>query len=319
MKDFQQWIWAFFEAIGLSAFFEPDRRIYYPYLLSALVLGIGYYYILKKTKTKKNIPNLLKYLFPKSIWLHQSAIVDYQIFIFNNLLQALLLAPYLIANMAFAYIIVRWWEWGIGLQDTVIWSATYINLSYTIVFLLVSDFSRFIVHYALHKIPFLWEFHKVHHAAKVLTPMTLYRIHPLEFIIFNLRSVFVFGLVTGTFFFWFRTGIALFSVFQIHIGLFLFNLLGANLRHSHIPISFGKWLEHIFVSPAQHQIHHGKEPCYYDKNFGSLFAIWDWIFGSLYLSEKDQKIEFGIEETEQKKFSNFWQNLWSPVRNLWKR
>ena len=76
MKDFQQWSWTFLEALGLTAFFDPDKRIYYPYLLSALVMAIGYYCFLKRTKSQKTVPKLLRYLFPKSVWLHQSALVD---------------------------------------------------------------------------------------------------------------------------------------------------------------------------------------------------------------------------------------------------
>ena len=40
----------------------------------------------------------------------------------------------------------------------------------------------------MHKWPILWALHKVHHSATVLTPMTVFRTHPLEGIIFSLRS-----------------------------------------------------------------------------------------------------------------------------------
>ena len=310
---------SFLETIGLTAFFSPNKRVYYPYLLAALVLASIYYWFLRQSKQQKSIPKWLQYIFPKSIWLHPSALVDYQLFVFNNVLKIVLIAPYFIAHGAFAYVVVYWWETAIGIQDNVQWSASSINISYTIVFMLCSDFSRFFLHYCLHKIPFLWEFHKVHHAAEVLTPITLYRIHPIEYMLFRLRSVFIFGLVTGSFFFWFRTGIEPIHSFQIHIGLFIFNMLGANLRHSHVPISFGRYLEHWLISPAQHQIHHGQAERFYDKNFGSFLAIWDWLFGSLMLSNPKEKIDFGIEPEEQTEFRSFWKNLWLPFRNFFQR
>ena len=314
MDAYINWLWSFVEAVGLTAFFEPGKRIYYPYLLSAVVLASVYYFFIKHQAKQKRFPKLLSYLFPKSIWLHQSAIVDYQIFVFNHLIKFFLIAPYLIAHSAFAYVVVRCWEASIGLQDTVQCSATAINISYTIVFLILSDFSRFLLHYSLHKIPFLWQFHKVHHAAEVLTPITLYRVHPLEYCLLKLRSLLVFGLVAGTFFFWFRTSIEPLSILQIHAAIFLFNLLGANLRHSHVPIRFGQRVEHFFISPAQHQIHHGSDARFFDKNFGSLFAFWDWLFGSLAISSPREKIAFGLGEKEQAKFRSFWQNLFTPFR-----
>jgi len=302
------------DTFGLTAFVQPNTRVYYPYLLSALVIAVAYYLFKKKSSSPKSVSKVLRYLFPKAIWLHQSAIVDYQLFIINNLFKALLIIPFLITNLAFAYIVIGWWESVIGIQDSLEWSTMNIAISYTVVFMLVSDFSRFLLHYLLHKIPFLWRFHKVHHSAEVLTPMTLHRTHPIEYYLFKLRSLFVFGLVAGSFSFWFRTGLEPITVLQIHIDLFLFNLLGANLRHSHIPISYGRILEHIFISPTQHQIHHGNQPRFFDKNFGSLFAFWDWLFGSLSISDPKEKISFGIGGEEQRKFRTLWQNLWMPFR-----
>ena len=74
-------------------------------------------------------------------------------------------------------------------------------------------------------------------------------------------------------------------------------MTGSNLRHSHINIKYWKWLEYIFISPAQHQLHHSIAQEHYDKNFGAALAIWDWLFGSLHLSEEEKatfKIEKGV-------------------------
>lgn len=317
IDGFIHWLQPFLDAFEATvmAFLDHKRRIYYPYLIAALIWAI-IYYTFSKTASSQTFGGYLKSLFSKKIWLHPSAIVDYQLFFFNNLLKVVLISPYLIAHMAFAYMVVRWWEALIGIQDSIQWTALSINLSYTIIFLVVSDFSRFFLHFLLHKIPALWEFHKIHHAAEVLTPITLYRVHPVEFFLFRLRSLVVFGLVTGSFYFWFRTGIEPISILRIHVGIFVFNILGANLRHSHVPISFGKTLEHLLISPAQHQIHHSNATKHYDKNFGSLFAFWDALWGSLVLSQSKEKLQFGIEKEEQHKLKSFWQNLWSPFKRF---
>lgn len=321
MEGFIEWLSPFYQAICdvLGSFLDPKKRIYFPYLLSALIISLFYLKFVNKTTRSQSFSQYIKYLFSSKIWAHPSAIVDYKFLFFNSLVKILLITPYLLAHTAFAYLVVQSWEAILGTRDSILWSSTSINLSYTLLFLLLSDFSRFLLHYALHKIPFLWEFHKVHHAAEVLTPITLYRVHPIEFFLFRLRSLLVFAVVTGSFFFWFRTGIEPLSILKIHAGIFVFNLIGANLRHSHIPISFGNALERVFISPAQHQIHHSVEVKHYDKNFGSIFSIWDALFGSLFISQKNEKITFGIEAKEQTRFKNFWQNLYLPFKNILKK
>ncbi|MGB3733574.1 MAG: sterol desaturase family protein [Ilumatobacter sp.] len=39
-------------------------------------------------------------------------------------------------------------------------------------------------------------------------------------------------------------------------------------------------LEHVFVTPATHRVHHGSNPQYIDKNFGAVFIVWDRLFGT---------------------------------------
>ena len=41
----------------------------------------------------------------------------------------------------------------------------------------------------MHKIPILWEFHKIHHSATSLNPITQYRLHPLELLINTLENI----------------------------------------------------------------------------------------------------------------------------------
>ncbi len=322
MENFWDWLLPLGQALSdsLHSFLNPKSRVFIPYLLSALLLA-GLFYTLVAPSKNKDWKHFFGTLLRKDLWWHPSARVDYGLLIVNNLVRVVLIAPYLMAHLAFSYTIVRAWEGVVGYQDGLQWSPLVINLLYTVVFLLVADFSRFLWHYCLHRVPFLWELHKVHHAAEVMTPLTLYRVHPLEYFLFRLRSLLVFGLVSGSFFFWFRTQLAPWSILNIHAGLFLFNLLGANLRHSHVPLSYGKRLERLFISPAQHQLHHSQATAHHNKNFGSLFAFWDGLFGSLLLSRPKEPLQFGIAPEEQGAYRSLWQNLWTPIKRLffWRR
>nr|WP_255411325.1 sterol desaturase family protein [Halobacteriovorax sp. HLS] len=157
----------------------------------------------------------------------------------------------------------------------------------------IDDFSRFYTHYLLHKIPFLWKFHRVHHSAEVLTPMTLHRSHPVESIIMFFRNIFTYSVSIAFFIYLYRTNLSGYQILGVNIIGFIFNMCLSNLRHSNVPVTFGV-LEKVFISPYQHQLHHSNNPQHFNKNYGICLSIWDRLFGSLLLS-KNQKIEgFGL-------------------------
>jgi sterol desaturase/sphingolipid hydroxylase (fatty acid hydroxylase superfamily) len=129
----------------------------------------------------------------------------------------------------------------------------------------------------------------------VLTPLTVYRNHPVESLFFALRGVLATGLVTGIFFHLFRGRAVQADILGANAIGFVFNLVGGNLRHSHVWISYGRFLERILISPAQHQIHHSSDPSHYGRNFGSWLAIWDGLGGSLHLAGTERPLDFGLK------------------------
>ena len=102
------------------------------------------------------------------------------------------------------------------------------------------------------------------------------------------------------------------------MAVFIFNVTGSNLRHSHVPIFYWKWLERILISPAQHQIHHSTLPRHFDKNFGAILAIWDWIGGSLHLSEPETKLEFGVSKKVEPNEQSLKTLYLQPFRESWR-
>jgi sterol desaturase/sphingolipid hydroxylase (fatty acid hydroxylase superfamily) len=153
---------------------------------------------------------------------------------------------------------------------------------FTIALFVADDFTRFLLHWMMHKVPALWALHRVHHSAEVLTPITIYRVHPLESFFYSLRLILAQGIVLGIFFYGFGMRLSAWEVAGANAITYCLNLAGANLRHSHVWLSFGPWLEYLFISPAQHQIHHSEQPEHFDRNFGAFLAIWDLLFRSLY-------------------------------------
>ena len=255
-------------------FFSPRKRIYFLYLITTTVLA--YWVFARTVKNEK----FLNYIFKKKVWLSKSAFVDYGFAFFNSFVKILLIAPILAYGIYIALSTNIFLENSLGVLQTPL-SKTQTIILYTVALTLVGDFASFIVHYAFHKIPFLWEFHKVHHSATVLNPITQFRIHPIELIINNIKTLIVNAPITGLFMYLSQGQAELITFLGLNVFGFIFMFLGANLRHSHVKLKFNKYLEYIFISPVQHQVHHSDKPEHYDKNLGSKLAIWDYFFGTL--------------------------------------
>ena len=53
----------------------------------------------------------------------------------------------------------------------------------------------------------------------------------------------------------------------------------------------------MLISPAQHQVHHSVDPRHHDRNYGEVLALWDWLFGTLYISRAGETIRFGLGDS----------------------
>ncbi len=191
----------------------------------------------------------------------------------------------------------------------------------TVIIVVTSDFCKYWAHRAHHEWRFLWPFHAVHHSADVLTPLTVQRVHPLEPMIRDMLMTVIVGVVQGFVLYAIVGQINIATIGGANALYFLFNALGANFRHSHIWISYGPVLERILISPAQHQVHHSVAIKHHDKNYGSMFALWDWMFGTLYIPTEHEKLTFGVSDGTGKPIDQPYPTLVSalilPFKESW--
>lgn len=289
---------------GLDYFVSPNKRFYWPYLLLSLGVALAYLWLTRQPVSAK--------LYSKKIWWHASARLDYLYFMVSALIKLALIIPLIISVNEVAFAVFSLLQKFFGQQLVMSVDHTLLMLFYTLSLFVFGDFTRYLLHRLMHALPFLWEFHKVHHSAQVLTPFTFYRVHPVESLLFGFRYALSAGIVTGIFVYFYGAGLSIARIAEVNAIVFIAHLLGDNLRHSHVHLSYPDWLERILISPAQHQYHHTLDGS--QKNFGGVLALWDVLFSSLRLSSRDDVYHWGIYRSEQ--YNSVFKLLFLPVIKL---
>ena len=278
---------------AVRAVVQPDKRVYWLHLLVAALIVVG---VWARGSRKKS---LLKLFFDPALWLHPSAREDYGLFLLRGIFRVVVFAPFALGAVSLAAGLA------FRLQET-FGTPSFTGIShgaaiaiFTVALFAIEDFSRFLFHFAAHRWGWLWEFHKVHHSAEVLTPLTLYRVHPLELVMNRTRGTLTTAAVAGVLCWVFPGKIQGLEILGVDALGFLWSTAGANLRHSHVWVSYGSRMEHWLISPAQHQIHHSVEPRHHERNFGTALAVWDRLFGTLYVTAGREVLRMGLSPQDR--------------------
>lgn len=137
-----------------------------------------------------------------------------------------------------------------------------------------------------HKVPLLWQFHKIHHSDERMNCATSSRDHFLQqtwraffpaltfglLLELDVRDAAAAGLISAL-------GPMLLSMFY-HSGVRL-----------HLP-----WLNRIIVTPQVHRIHHSTDPAHYNKNFADFLPVFDIMFGTYHAPKKDEFPATGLSD-----------------------
>jgi sterol desaturase/sphingolipid hydroxylase (fatty acid hydroxylase superfamily) len=182
---------------------------------------------------------------------------------------------------------------------------------YTIGLLAAADLGWTAQHVLFHRIPSLWELHKVHHAAPTLGLLTIARLHPIDALTQGLVAGLTVGVFTGLCRWALGYSPGVVTVLGASAAMGAFRVFGI-FRHSPIGISFGPVVSHLLSSPAMHHIHHSRDPRHHDKNFGTVFSIWDRLLGTLYIPTETHGLRFGLDASER--LRSLGGCLWAPLR-----
>ncbi|MHA3977311.1 sterol desaturase family protein [Halovulum sp. GXIMD14794] len=304
------WLWT-----GVRAVYEPftdlRNRLSYIYLGTALLVACAVYIQAQIRAGSARIAGLTRWLLPKDILLHPSAQADYAYYVVNKFMHGAFYGSAILGSHITYDMLMPVLERNFGPSPTGVEPSVLGTVVVTLLIVMATDAALWLGHYLFHKIPILWEFHKVHHSAEVMTPITAARMHPVEEIFDATLAAIVLGATVATIDYIMGDGMRVLSLLDLNIVTALFFLAAFNLRHSHVWVRYPTWLQHILVCPAQHQIHHSRARKHWDKNMGFIFAFWDWGAGTLYAPREKEEITFGLGTEED--------GTWRSVKTLYFR
>ncbi|MBS0000178.1 MAG: sterol desaturase family protein [Cyclobacteriaceae bacterium] len=165
-------------------------------------------------------------------------------------------------------IAIRVSNWSLGLQ--------------LLTLFFVKDFVEWWIHRLLHRVPFLWEFHKVHHSVEQMGFAAHLRYHWMETLVYKTAVYLVMALF----------GFGIDDFFFVHI----FTIAIGHWNHANFRVNIGP-LKYILNNPNMHMWHHAYDiprdrP--YGMNFGISLSLWDYLFGTSHIPYDGRDIRLGF-------------------------
>lgn len=164
---------------------------------------------------------------------------------------------------------------------------------------IIRDFIQWNVHRLLHRVPWLWEFHKVHHSVEEMGFAAHLRYHWMETIVYRTFEYLPLAMI----------GFGIQDFFLVHI----FTLAIGHLNHANIYLPLGP-LKYIFNSPQMHLWHHAEDfpKGTYGINFGITLSLWDYLFGHAHVPQERPDVRLGFEH-----LAKFPKTFWKQITYPW--
>ncbi|QHI37037.1 hypothetical protein IMCC3317_24150 [Kordia antarctica] len=154
-----------------------------------------------------------------------------------------------------------------------------------LIFFVVADFVQWNTHRMLHRVNFLWNFHKVHHSVKEMGFAAHLRYHWMETVVYKSMLYIPMAIIGG------------FSVNDVAF-VYFFTIAVGHLNHANLGWDYGI-LKYVFNNPKMHIWHHSKKlPVRFGVNFGLTLSIWDYLFKTNYIPKNGRDIELGFTNDE---------------------
>jgi sterol desaturase/sphingolipid hydroxylase (fatty acid hydroxylase superfamily) len=308
----------FWDKVGTHAWtrLTGDEGILLLLLWSTVALA-GFVTYLRVTSEARSLRGLFRHVFPSEVFRHASARADLLFWISRRALMPLLVVPLLLSTVTAGHGMYWLLTQIFGAPSHPPGHAGPLVLTiFTITMLLAYDLSYYIYHYAQHKVPMLWELHKVHHSAQVMVGITKDRVHLLDELMNHWWDGVIPGLCYGIWLF--------FALDPVEVTIFGLNvyvlrnifLMMDFVRHTHLKLTYGPVLDNILLSPHYHQLHHSIAEEHWDKNFGLTLCIWDRLFGTLVKPKTNETFIFGLTDNEHDEYQSLYGLHIVPLKKM---
>ena len=172
--------------------------------------------------------------------------------------------------------------------------------SQLLILFIARDFIQWHIHRLLHRVNWMWEFHKVHHSVEEMGFAAHLRFHWMENVFYRTLEYIPLSMI----------GFGIQDFLLVH----LFTLGWGHFNHANIKVPLG-FLKYIFNSPQMHIWHHAEHlPYRTGVNFGLTLSVWDYIFGTAYIPCEGRDEKLGFDKVEQFP-KTFWQQIIYPLKN----
>jgi sterol desaturase/sphingolipid hydroxylase (fatty acid hydroxylase superfamily) len=302
---------------ALTAVIQRDSFLYWPFVLSALVIALAVAVFSRSAADAGgSFRQALRAPFSRDRWWHPSARADYRLYLANALVLPALFGVVLFSEAHVVTFIDSMTGGGSAARATPAGGASIgSRIVFTLVFFIAYDLGRFIAHSLLHDVAFLWEFHKVHHSAETLNPMTTFRAHPVDLLVMAWVPAVTTGIAAWVFNQFVAAPVSVYSFLGLHVLVFAFNLVGI-LRHTHVWLQYGPRWGKWFISPAHHQLHHSCEERHHGGvNRGFELAIWDRLYGTLFVPGRKESFRMGLGDDTEPQWHNVRRMYLQPFVN----
>jgi sterol desaturase/sphingolipid hydroxylase (fatty acid hydroxylase superfamily) len=126
----------------------------------------------------------------------------------------------------------------------------------------LADLIGYLLHRAMHGVPWLWRIHRVHHAARELSWLEAWRQHPFDFLAHGIAAGIP-GALLGV------------SLSQL-AALVVARKAWTAFLHADVDLRL-RWLTPFIATPAFHHAHHAGDA---RRNFAGTFPLWDALFAT---------------------------------------
>jgi sterol desaturase/sphingolipid hydroxylase (fatty acid hydroxylase superfamily) len=264
-----------------------------------------------------SLRDFIRHFLPAEIFRHPSARADFLFWLSRRIFMPLLVFPLVVSTVVagkFAYWVLSSM---IGPPTHPVAPAGPVLLvAFTVTMLIAYDLSYYLYHRMQHRIPILWELHKVHHSAQIMIGVTKDRVHPIDEIMNRWWDGIIPGLCYGTWLFFALDPVEL-TIFGLNVYVLRNIILMMDfVRHTHLKFSYGRHLSAILISPHYHQLHHSIAEKHWDKNFGLGLSIWDRMFGTLVVPEPDEDFVFGLTDNEHDEYQSLYKLHVVPLKKI---